>query len=190
MSLKVLQHYPFEQRFRTWLLKDYHSRVHVETKCKPAERWEAGGFMPRMPESLEQLDLLLLTVAKTRRVQQDGIRFQGYRYLDPTLAGYVKEDVLIRYDPADMAEIRVFHENHFVCRAVCQELSGQTVSLKEIEKARVERRKQVKAGLSTRAAIVEQFITVHQEQTPPPKTLVAETATVEVRPRLKRYIND
>jgi putative transposase len=180
----------FEQCFRTWLLEDYHTRVHVETKCKPAERWEAGGFVPRMPESLEQLDLLLLTVAKTRRVQQDGIRFQGYRYLDPTLAGYVKEDVSIRYDPADMAEIRVFHENHFVCHAVCQELSGQTVSLKEIEKARVERRKQVKAGLSTRAAIVGQFITVHQEQAPPPKTLVAETATVEVRPRLKRYIND
>src|SRR6266567_3605999 len=58
----------FEQRFRTWLLSDYHHRVHVETKCKPQERWEAGGFVPRMPESLEQLDLLLLTVAKTRRV--------------------------------------------------------------------------------------------------------------------------
>jgi len=180
----------FEQRFQTWLLLDYHHRVHEETKCKPAERWEAGGFVPRMPDSLEQLDLLLLTVAKTRRVQQDGIRFQGHRYLDPTLAGYVKEDVLIRYDPADMAEIRVFHQDRFVCRAVCQELSGQTVSLKEIEKARSERRKQVKAGLSSRAAVVEQFITVHQEQMPPPKTLVAEPAPVEARPWLKRYIND
>ena len=73
----------FEQRFRAWLLEDYHHRVHVETKCKPAERWEAGGFVPRTPKSLEQLDLLLLTVAKTRRVQQDGIRFQGYRYMEP-----------------------------------------------------------------------------------------------------------
>jgi putative transposase len=98
----------FEQRFRTWLLEDYHTRVHEETKCKPAERWEAGGFVPRMPKSLEQLDLLLLTVTKTRRIQQDGIRFQGYRYIDPTLAGYVKEDVVIRYDPADLAEIRGF----------------------------------------------------------------------------------
>jgi putative transposase len=141
----------FEQRFRTWLLSDYHHRVHVETKCKPQELWEVGGFVPRMPASLEQLDLLLLTVAKTRRVQQDDIRFQGHRYIETTLAGYVKEDVLIRYDPADMAEIRVFHQDRFVCRAICQELSGQTVSLKEIEKARSERRKQVKAGLSTRA---------------------------------------
>jgi putative transposase len=115
----------FEQRFRTWLLEDYHQRVHEETGCKPAERWEAGGFLPRMPKSLEQLDLLLLTVAKTRRVQQDGIRFQGYRYLDPTLASYVKEEVVIRYDPADLAEIRVFYHDHFLCHAICQELANR-----------------------------------------------------------------
>jgi putative transposase len=180
----------FEQRFRTWLLSDYHHRVHVETRCKPQERWEAGGFVPRMPKSLEQLDLLLLTVAKTRRVQQDGIRFQGYRYIDSTLAGYVKEDVLIRYDPADMAEIRVFHQDRFVCRAICQELAGSTISLKEIEKARSERRKQVRAGLTTRAAVVEHFLAVHQEETPLPKTEARELIETVGRPRLKRYINE
>lgn len=95
----------------------------------PQERWEDRGFLPHMPDSLEQLDLLLLTVAKTRRVQQDGIRFQGHRYIDPTLAAYVKEDVLIRYDPADLAEIRVFYQDRFLCRAICQELAGQTISL-------------------------------------------------------------
>src|SRR6266704_3658799 len=156
----------FEQRFRTWLLEDYHHRVHVETKCKPQERWEAGGFVPRMPKSLEQLDLLLLTVAKTRRVQQDGIRFQGYRYIDSTLAGYVKEEVLIRYDPADMAEIRVFHQERFVCRAICQELAGQTVSLKEIEKARTLRRKQIRDGLSTRSAMVDRYVEIHHPSEP------------------------
>jgi putative transposase len=180
----------FEQRFRTWLLEDYHHRVHVETRCKPHERWEAGGFVPRTPKSLEQLDLLLLTVAKTRHVQQDGIRFQGYRYIDPTLAGYVKEEVVIRYDPADMAEIRVFHQERFVCRAICQELAGSTISLKEIEKARSERRKQVRDGLSTRAAMVNRFVEVHHEPTPEPMTQVPEPAPVEARPRLKRYIND
>ena len=145
-----------------------------------------------MLRSLEQLDLLLLTVAKTRRVQQDGIRFQGYRSIDATLAGYVKEEVVIRYDPADLAEIRVFHQDHFICRAVCQELAGQTVSLREIEKARVERRKQVKAGLSTRAAIVEQFIAVHQpEETLPFTRDAVREATDQVeRPRLKRYIHE
>ena len=148
----------FEQKFRTWLLSDYHQRVHSETKCPPAERWQRGEFLPRMPDSLERLDLLLLPVTKKRRVQQDGIRFQGYRYIDPTLAGYVKEEVIIRYDPADMAEIRVFYQDRFLCRAICPELSGETISLKEIEKARAERRKQVRAGLSTRQAVVKQFL--------------------------------
>jgi putative transposase len=145
--------------------------------------------VPRTPKSLEQLDLLLLTVAKTRRVQQDGIRFQGYRYIEPTLAGYVKEEVVIRYDPADMAEIRVFHQDRFVCRAICQELAGSTISLKEIEKARSERRKQVRAGLSTRTAVVEHFIAVHHEEAPPPQVPEKKPEPAG-RPRLKGYINE
>ncbi len=178
----------FEQQFRTWLLEDYHRRVHSETNCAPQERWEASGFVPHLPDSLEQLDLLLLTVAKTRRVQQDGIHFQGHRYLDPLLADYVKEDVLIRYDPADMAEIRVFYQDRFLCRAICPELSGETISLKEIEKARTKRRQQVRAGISARAAIVDQFIAVHQEAAPPLQE--RPPAVTDTRPRLKRYINE
>ena len=94
-----------------------------------------------MPDSLERLDLLLLTVARTRRVRQDGIRFMGMRYIDPTLAAYVGEDVVLRYDPRDVAEIRVFHRDRFLCRAVCQELAGETVPLREIVSARKRRRR-------------------------------------------------
>ena len=179
----------FEQRFRTWLVEDYHHRVHSEIQCQPAERWEAGGFVPRMPESAEQLDLLLLTVAKTRRVHQDGIRFQGYRYLDATLAAYVKEEVLIRYDPADLAEIRVFYQDRFLCRAICQELAGQTVSLKEIEKARAERRKDLRAGLASRNAVVDHFLAVHHEEASPPPEPQSEPEPVG-RSRLKGYIHE
>ena len=85
----------FEQRFRKWLLEDYHHRVHSETECIPKDRWEAGGFVPRMPASTKQLDLLLLTVGKSRRVQQDGIHFQIHRYMDINLAAFVKEEVPI-----------------------------------------------------------------------------------------------
>ena len=180
----------FEERFRRWLLSDYHHRMHSETKCQPQDRWGSGGFLPRMPDSAEQLDLLLLTVAKTRRVQQDGIRFQGHRYIEATLASYVKEDVLIRYDPADLAVIRVFYRDRFLCRAICQELSGQKVSLKEIEKARSERRKQVRAGLTTRATVVEQYIAVHQEEVSMTPTPLPEPAGTVAKPRLKRYFNE
>jgi len=178
----------FEAQFRTWLLEDYHDRPQKEINSTPKARWEAGGFLPRMPESQEQLDLLLLTVVKVRRVQQDGIRFQGFRYFDLTLAGYVGEDVLIRYDPLDMAEIRIFHHDLFVCRAICQELSGQTISLKDIIQARTQRRKQVQAGLDERAAIVERFLAVHQPD-PSPQGEVLPPPPQTAR-RLKRYINE
>src|SRR6266581_3515209 len=175
----------FEQRFRTWLLEDFHHRVHSETGDQPKERWEAGGFVPRMPTSLEKLDLLLLTVAKTRRVQQDGIHFQNHRYMDINLAAFVKEEVLIRYDPADMGEIHVFYQNRFLCRAICAELSDRKVTLKEIEQARTTRRKQVRAGLSTRAAMVNRYVEMHQEPPSAPKTVVAEPVAASVQPRLK-----
>src|SRR3954447_24938272 len=51
-----------------FLVEEYHNESHTTTGFKPQERWTSGGFLPRMPESLEQLDLLLLTVPKTRRV--------------------------------------------------------------------------------------------------------------------------
>jgi putative transposase len=50
----------FEQRFRMGLLEDDHHRVQSETECQPKDRWERGGFVPRMLASLEHLDLLLL----------------------------------------------------------------------------------------------------------------------------------
>jgi putative transposase len=180
----------FEQRFRKWLLEDFHHRVHSETGHIPKDRWEAGGYVPRMPASMAQLDLLLLTVAKTRKVQQDGIHFQNHRYMDITLAAFVKEEVLIRYDPADMGEVHVFYQDRFLCRAICAELSDRKVTLKEIEQARTARRKQVRAELNTREAMVNRYVEMHRAPPPAPKTVVAEPAPVEARTKLKRYIND
>ena len=75
-----------DRRLQRFIVDDYQQRVQSETGEPPQARWEAGGFLPQLPESLEQLDLLLLTVAKARKVRQDGIHFQGFRYLDLTLA--------------------------------------------------------------------------------------------------------
>jgi putative transposase len=176
----------FEARFRTFLLEQYHQRIHSETAMAPQARWEAAGFLPQLPESLEQLDLLLLTIARTRRVQQDGIRLQGLRYLDLNLAAYVGEDVTIRYDPRDMAEIRVYHGDTFICHAVCQELAGQTISLKEIIVTRNRRRRQLREQLTDRRAVVELLLEAHAVEDPPPPASPEEPSP----PRLKRYINE
>jgi putative transposase len=169
----------------TFIVTDYNNRVHSETGQPPQARWEAGGFLPRLPESLEQLDLLLLTVAKPRKVHPDGIRFQGLRYLDPVLAAYVGESVIIRYDPRDLAEIRVFHHGRFLTRAICPDLAGTTVSLKEITAARSARRRELNRQIGERASVVDRLIAVHAP--PPPSPPAATPAANPPGRRLKRY---
>jgi putative transposase len=115
----VLTASAFEAKLQHFILDEYHQRPHGETGEPPQARWEGAGFLPRRPESLGPLDLLLRTVAKRRKVRSDGIHFQGLRYLDLTLVAYVGESVIIRYDPRDMAEIRIFHHHRFLCRAIC-----------------------------------------------------------------------
>ncbi len=106
----------------------YHQRSHPETGQAPAQRWAAGAWLPRMPDSLEVLDLLLQTVSTPRKVQRDGIHLHGLRYFSLTLAAYVGEPVTIRYDPRDLAEIRVYHHDSFLCRAVSPEIASATIS--------------------------------------------------------------
>jgi putative transposase len=179
----------FEARFRGFLLDVYHRRACAETQTPPAERWEAHGFLPRMPDSLEQLDLLLIHVAKARQVRADGIHFQRLRYMSTTLAAYVGETVTLRIDPRDLAEIRVFHEDKFLCRAVCAELAGATVPLREILRARNQRRRALRGVLRDRQTAVETLLDMkrgavtEQEDEPPP-------AAKHSAPRLKRYRNE
>ena len=82
---------------------------------------------------------MLILGAKPRVVRRDGIRFQGLRYTDTTLGAFVGEWVTIRYDPRDLVELRVFHKNRFLCRAVCPDLAAEAVTLSDIQTARTAR---------------------------------------------------
>jgi putative transposase len=173
-----------------FLLEEYHVTPHSTTGVAPQARWDAGGFLPQMPESLERLDLLLLTVPATRKVRPEGISFQSFHYIDPTLAAYVGEEVMLRYDPRDMAEIRVFHRNRFLCRAICQELAGETVSFREIANARARHRRELRQTIQDRRRLVDSLLEAkrrtpaRQEPTPP----APEPAPAA--PKLKRYFNE
>lgn len=182
-----------DQRLREFLIENYNQHAHSETGVAPQKRWESSGFLPRLPDSLEQLDLLLLTVAKPRRVHPDGIHFQGFRYLDTTLAAYVGEDVIIRYDPRDMAELRVYFHDQFVCRAINPELAGETVALKDIIRARNQRRRELRATLAERQATVEALLDTRrggQPQLPLAEVEPPSPASQPDKPRLKRYFNE
>src|SRR5215813_8388775 len=178
----------FTRAFEHFVLQEYHQTPHSATGMAPQARWSANGFLPQLPMSLEQLDLLLLTVAKPRRVHQDGLRFQSLRYIAPMLAAYVGEDVTIRYDPRDMAEIRVYHQERFLCRAVCQELAGETVSLKAIIRARRRRTRDLRQQLAVRQSLIDQVVASSGPAVAhtPPTPGAEETPPAAI----KRYLHD
>jgi len=177
------------KELEAFLVGEYHLTPHSTTKEPPQARWEKGGFLPQMPDSLEQLDLLLLTVPTTRKVHSDGIRFLTLRYIDPTLAAFVGEEVLLRYDPRDMAEIRVFHRDQFICRAICQELAGETVALREIVDARNRRRRELRQTLGERRRVVDSLLEVKRwciPEAPEPEPREQPPKTNKI----KRYRNE
>lgn len=133
-----------------WMTRTYHVRTHSQTGAPPITAWLADGWLPRMPDSLEELDLLLILVAKPRVERGDGIRFQGLRYVDTTLTAFAGEWVTIRHDPRDLAELRVFHKNRFLCRAVCPDLAAKTVTLADVQTARTARRRARQRGIDLR----------------------------------------
>jgi len=148
----------FDDRFRLWLIHQYSSHKHSETNETPSAKWESYSFVPRMPESIEQLDLLLHTVAKARKVHRDGIRFQGFRYFDVTLAGYVGEYVTIRYDPRNLTSIHVYADTVLVCHAICPELSDEIMSVKDVIKARRARKRELNHDIRNLLAAAERYI--------------------------------
>ena len=183
----------FEPRFHAFLVNLYHLREHGDTKMPPQQRWEAGGFLPQMPQSLEQLDLLLLTVPKARKVRPDGIWFLGMHYIDPTLAAYIGEEVLLRYDPRDIAEVRVFYNDRFLCRAICQELAGETVPLKKIVQARNRRKRELRQTIQDRQRTVDTLLELRRwtpTRQEPEEAASPKSGPTPAAPPLKRYYND
>ena len=179
------------KELENYFIHEYHVTPHGTTGEPPQRRWDAGGFLPQMPDSLGQLDLLLLTVPKTRRVHADGIKFSGFRYIDPTLSAYIGEQVLVRYDPSDMAEMRVFHEDRFICRAICQELAGETVALRDIVSARTRRKRELRQEIKDRVRTVDALLEVRRGGTRQREDdLERPPITAPSQPKLKRYKAD
>jgi putative transposase len=138
-----------------FFIEHYHCRVHSETGQPPALRWLADGWVPRAPAHPEDVDMLLLTAATTRTVQRDGIRFSGTRYVSPVLAAYISETVAIRHDPRDAAEVRVYHDDRYLCRAIAPEFADNAVTLEQLQSARAARRRALKQQLRDRRSLAD-----------------------------------
>jgi len=182
----------FDALFRTFLLDVCHRRECTETKTPPVERGEANGFLPGMPDSLEQPDLLPIQVAGRAKCGWMAFTSRASATFRQRWRHTLGETATPRFDPRDMAEIRVSHEDTFLCRAVCAEPAGATVPLREILRARDRQRRELRGVLRDRQIAVNTLLDLKRGEVmetkdePPSPT---DKAAKRAAPALKRYRN-
>ena len=89
-----------------------------------------------------------------------------------------------------MAEIRVFYRNRFLCRAVCQELAGETVSFREIASARNRHRRELRQEVRDRRRVVDSLWQAKCWGGPSESPAVPPPEPSPPRVKLKRYFCD
>lgn len=142
---------------------EYNHECHSNLAMSPTARWQLNGFIPQILGSIEELDLLLITEAKSRKILRDGIHFQGLRYIDPILVEYVGEHIVLRYNPSDITSIRIFYKGRFLCQALCSELSREKIGIKEIQKIRNQQRRKLKKQVLERKSMAEAIIAANSK---------------------------
>ncbi len=105
------------------------------------------------------------------------------------------EPVTIRYDPRDLGEIRVFHRNRFLCRAISREHAGQALTLKDIQAARTAHRRALRGQLDERRAAVSEYLPAHPADPQPSapskrQDEPEQQRTAQPKPRLHTYLED
>ena len=182
-KLSITQLDEIIQRF---ILNEYHRQRHSEINEAPLQKWASNCFLPQLPDSIEDLDLLLMTVDKTRRVQRDGVRFQGFRYVSTVLAGFVGETITVRFDPRDLAEIKIYFDEKFLCTGICQDIAETVISLKDIQKAR----KEIKGQLFNEIRQAKRLLKyIQKNRTDPLSSECAKIRQPNIS-KLKLYQND
>src|SRR5712691_2358333 len=139
----------------------------------PLKAWRGPGWLPRMPERLEALDLLLVMVAQSRMVRRDGGHLQGLRYRDTTLAASDGETVSLLSVPRAIAAMRILHRHRFLCRAMNPEQAGRTVTLKDMQTARARHRRSLRTAIKERMAKVADLLPDQAHSSSPPQKAAA-----------------
>jgi transposase InsO family protein len=129
--------------FWGWLEDVYHARVHSESEQTPRQRWETGVDNVRMPDPASLVDLFLWE--ETRKVDKTGcVKMAGNAYaVGEHMVGHA---VQVRYDPFDLARVRIYAGGTFVECVTALKLVANT-----LRKAKP-RRKERSAALDSSVA--------------------------------------
>ncbi|HEX8495342.1 MAG TPA: Mu transposase C-terminal domain-containing protein [Pyrinomonadaceae bacterium] len=137
------------QEIERWIDEDYHRRTHSETGRKPAELWEETVRL-RLPESEDDLNLLLLKDDVARTVKNIGIDFtlNGARhtYMSPVLLDHYKSKVRIAYNPEDLESVLVYDSGtgKFICEAFDMRSDNPHFNVDDVKKWRSQYRRGMK----------------------------------------------
>lgn len=105
-----------------WLDR-YHDREHSQTGTTPRARWEAGASGVRFPDPASLVDLFLWE--ETRKVDKSGcISLSGNHF--PAGEDLVGKTITVRFDPFDLAQVRLYLEGRFLGTATPQTLTSRT----------------------------------------------------------------
>ncbi len=111
------------------------------------------GYPPPTPVTTEpQRPAWRLSTCETQLLIRDDARPLDVLAVSRS-APYVSTSVTIRYDPRDLSEIRAFHRDRFLCRAINPE-PAEIPSPKDIQTARVAYRCALRGQLAIRRATV------------------------------------
>jgi putative transposase len=84
--------------------------------------------------------------------------------------------------------MRVFHRNRFLCRAINPAHAGRTVTLKDLQTARVRHRRSLRTAINERMARVADLLPEQAQSHPPPQNAAATKR--HSSPQLSTYFED
>ena len=98
-----------------WLDENHNRRVHSQTGQTPIDRWEAGRAHVRVPSPSQLADTFLWE--EERVVRKTGtVSLSGNDYpVEPRLVG---QRVFVRFDPFDLAAVKIVHHGEVVAEGV------------------------------------------------------------------------
>lgn len=113
----------FRRELECWVVEEYNSVPHSETRRAPSDLWRESTPVLEMPNR-HDLDVYLLKADTTRRVKSRGILFTPPgaplgRYWAPELAVQWRREVRLRYNPDDLESVLVYDvvTGRLICEA-------------------------------------------------------------------------
>lgn len=151
-----------QTKIDAWVETVYAHQHHGGIDTTPfakAASWQ--GAVRRIVDA-RALDVLLAEAPDNkglRTVGKNGLRVEGAFFVAPELGAYVGDQVMVRFDAADLGRVYVFsaRDGRFICEAQCAERLGadrETVAAqtKAVQKAMVAEGRKALAGAARRAA--------------------------------------